>query len=78
MRRQRPIKNGRRPLPSTVLNQIHHAIDADAEKYGVSRSFVIAVILARAYRIDEQEPFETPAVPAPVPPYLRAPARTRH
>lgn len=67
-RRQRPIRGGRAPLPSCVLNTIHEAVDRDARKYGVSRSWVIAVILARAYRIEEQESYETPKPKAPIVP----------
>jgi hypothetical protein len=57
-RRQRPVKGGRQPLPSCVLSEIHRAVEADAMRYGVSKSFVISVILARAYKIDSQEPLQ--------------------
>ncbi len=57
-RRQRPVRGGREALPSCVLGAIKQAVEADAMRYGVSKSFVIAVILARAYKIKEQEPLE--------------------
>jgi hypothetical protein len=84
MRRQRPVKGGRHPLPSCVLADIQRAVEADAMRYGVSKSFVISVILARAYRITEQESIQEhedrdPAQPHhAVPLRLRVPPTTRH
>jgi hypothetical protein len=37
-------------------------------KYGVSKSFVISVILAKAYKIAEQEPLEERRPQAPLAP----------
>lgn len=84
MRRQRPVKGGRHPLPACVLQDIQRAVEADALRYGVSKSFVISVILARAYRIAEQEGIQehvdrNPEHPQPaVPAHLRVPLTTRH
>jgi len=55
IRRQRPIIGGRDSLPSTVLKDIKEAVEKDAARYGVSKSFVIAVVLAHHYKIKEQE-----------------------
>jgi hypothetical protein len=55
MRRQRPIKGGRQPLPACVIKDIKIAVDRLATRYKVSRSFVIAVTLADVFGIDEQE-----------------------
>ena len=44
----------REPLPSCVLGAIHRAVETDAARHGVSRSWVIAVILANHYRIEGQ------------------------
>lgn len=57
-RRQRPIKGGREALPSCVLKDIKDAVEREAMKYGVSKSFVIAVRLAKSYKIDEQEDYK--------------------
>jgi hypothetical protein len=85
-RRQRPVKGGREALPSCVLADIKRHVEADAMKYGVSKSFVISVILAKAYKVREQEPLEekdgpkAPIVPIPVkarPAALRT-STTRH
>ena len=57
IRRQRPIKGGREQLPSCVISSIREAVENEAIQYGVSKSFVIAVRLAKSYGIDEQEKF---------------------
>jgi hypothetical protein len=67
-RRQRPVKGGREALPSCVLGEIKRHVEADAMKYGVSKSFVISVILAKAYKIAEQEPLEERRPQAPLAP----------
>jgi hypothetical protein len=58
--RQRPVKGGRSPLPACVLKDIYDAVDRRARKFGVSRSFVIAVALAEVFGITEQETYVTP------------------
>jgi hypothetical protein len=54
IRRQRPIRGGRLPLPSTVLKDIDHAVEKEANRHRVSKSWVIATILAYHFGIDEQ------------------------
>jgi hypothetical protein len=55
IRRQKPIQGGREPLPACVLGSIRKAVENEAMRYAVSKSFVIAVRLARSYGIKEQE-----------------------
>lgn len=57
MKRQKPVKGGREPLPACVLKEIRSAIEREAERYGVSKSFVIAVALAKAFGIKKQEEY---------------------
>lgn len=55
IRHQKPFSGGRFSLPSCVLPKIRHAVENDSLRHGVSKSFVIAVILAEHYGIGEQE-----------------------
>ena len=57
IRRQRPIRGGRESLPSCVIKEILRAVEREAMEHGVSKSFVIAVRLAKSYGITEQEDF---------------------
>ena len=57
IRRQRPVKGGRDPLPACVIKDIRIAVEREASRHNVSKSFVIAVRLAKSYGIDEQETF---------------------
>jgi hypothetical protein len=57
IRRQKPVKGGREPLPSCVLGQIHEEVRQRADRYRVSKSFVIAVALAHEFGIKEQESY---------------------
>ena len=57
IRRQKPIKGGRESLPSSVIGDIYRAVEKREARYGVSRSFLIAVILADYLGVDEQERF---------------------
>lgn len=57
IRRQRRIIGGRESLPSSVIGDIYREVERRAERYGVSRSFLIAVVLADAFGIAEQERF---------------------
>lgn len=57
MYRQRPVKGGRAQLPACVLQDIRHEVEAVARRYDVSRSFVIATTLAKAFGIRGQEDF---------------------
>lgn len=55
IRRQAPIKGGRIPLPACVIKDISQEVERRAIRFGVSKSFVIAVALADAFGIEEQE-----------------------
>ena len=52
MKIQPKVKGGREPLPSTVLPRLRRAVEADAQRFNVSRSWVVAVALAEVYGID--------------------------
>ena len=57
-RRQRRIAGlTRESLPSCVIPTIYREVEKRAARYGVSRSFLIAVVLAEAFGIVEQERF---------------------
>lgn len=49
IRRQSPVKGGRTPLPACVIHAIWSRVNTEARVYGVSRSWVIAVNLAKAF-----------------------------
>jgi len=51
------VAGGRDPLPACVLHEIHHRVDAKAREFGVSRSWVIATILADYFDVKEQVSF---------------------
>lgn len=55
IRRQRPIPGGRERLGAGVLRSIEAAVQRDADRHRVSKSFVISVVLAHHYGIKEQE-----------------------
>jgi hypothetical protein len=57
IRRQRPVKGGRDSLPSCVLEEIRQAVEKEAMRYGVSKSFVIATILGKAFKVKKQEEY---------------------
>lgn len=59
IRHQRRLPRGqkREALPSCVLREIRRAIETEAMRYGVSKSFVVAVALARAFGIKGQEEY---------------------
>ncbi len=57
IRRQRPVRGGREPLPSCVIGEIYQEVERVAAKFHVSRSFVIAVALAETFGIEEQESY---------------------
>lgn len=56
-RRQKPIRGGREALPACVIKDIRREVERRAARYKVSKSFVIAVALADAFGIDEQESY---------------------
>lgn len=55
-RHQPPVRGGRDPLPSCVTGDLWLAVNTDAVRHGVSRSWVIATILGHHYDI-ETAPF---------------------
>jgi hypothetical protein len=59
VRFQRRIPGVRREaLPSCVFTNLHRAVEQDASRYGVSRSWVVAVILAAHYQLTGVEPYD--------------------
>lgn len=67
MRRQRPIQGGRDPLPACVIRDIKTQVERVARRNDVSKSFVIAVALADAFGITEQERYDRDPAPAAKP-----------
>jgi hypothetical protein len=57
IRRQRPIKGGRDPLPSCVIHEINQAVTREAHIHRVSKSWIVAVALADFFGIKTQETF---------------------
>jgi hypothetical protein len=53
------VRGGRDPLPACVLHDIWRHVDRDAAQFGVSRSWVIATILADHYKVKEQVSFKS-------------------
>lgn len=63
LRSQPRIKGtSRDPLGSAVLHDIREAVTKEALKHGVSRSFVVATILADHFGIIEQADYKRPPV----------------
>ncbi len=58
IRRQKPVKGGRTPLPSCVLKAIHTEVQRTADRFRVSRSFVIATALADAFGVTVEERYD--------------------
>lgn len=57
----RLAKGGHRdPLGSAVLHSIREAVRKEAEKFGCSRSFVVATILADHFGVGEQADYAAP------------------
>jgi hypothetical protein len=59
-RRQARVVGGRQALPSCVVKEIWAAVDRDALRFNVSRSFVIATALAEAMGIALLEDYREP------------------
>ena len=57
IRRQPAIKGGRAHLTPSVLYSIEEKVEALARTHGVSKSWVVATILADAFHIKEQPTF---------------------
>lgn len=58
IRRQRPVKGGRHPLPACVLKEIDAWVVREATRFGVSKSFVVATALAYVAGIKTQERYD--------------------
>lgn len=58
VRIQRRIRGGREGLPATVMKSIRRAVEWEAARYNVSKSFVVATRLARSFGITDQEDYE--------------------
>ena len=56
MRHQRPVRGGRDPLGAAVLKQVRSKVESTARRYDVSKSFVVATILARYFGIETEAP----------------------
>ena len=56
-RRQKPTKGGKEAMPACVIKEILRAVEKEAMSLGVSKSFVVAVRMAKSYGITEQEQF---------------------
>lgn len=57
IRRQRRVVGGRAQLPSCVLREIRARVEAEAQRHGVSKSFVVSVALAHAFGVKDQEEY---------------------
>ena len=57
VRRQPPVKGGRISGSHALLQDIEAEVERLAKIYNVSRSWVIATVLADAFRIKEQPSF---------------------
>jgi hypothetical protein len=52
VQRQTPVKGGRVPIGAGVIGEIRREVERLAARYGVSRSFVVAVALADQFGIE--------------------------
>lgn len=57
IRRQSPVKGGRAYLAPAVLREIDAEVTRLASQYRVSKSWVIATVLADAFGIKKQQPY---------------------
>lgn len=55
IRAQHPIPGGRLKMSLTAMSKISDHVAREARRFGVSKSFVIAVALADYFQITEQE-----------------------
>ena len=60
MQRQRRVPGGRKALPACVLKEIERAVENEAKRFHVSKSFVVAVALADAFGVKDQERYVAP------------------
>lgn len=59
LNRQKPVKGGRKQLPSCVLKEIRIEVEKQSRMFKVSRSFVVATALAEIFGIKQQEDYKT-------------------
>jgi len=58
IRRQKPLRGERRErLTPYVIKEIEHAVQREADRHGVTPSFVVCVRLAASYGIKRQEQY---------------------
>lgn len=57
IRFQSRVEGGRRRIGAGCIKQIEAAVAREAARHSVSKSFVISVILAKAFNIKEQEEY---------------------
>jgi hypothetical protein len=57
IRKQKPVKGGRMRVGAGVLREIEREVEKLATRHKVSKSFVIAVALAKAFKIPDQEQY---------------------
>lgn len=57
IRRQRPLKGGRDPLPSCVDPKVREAVLETTKRFRCSRSFVVAVALHDFFNIKVQDDY---------------------
>lgn len=55
MIRQRPVKGGRRQLPSCVLEKIRLAVEREARRYNCSMSLVVAFAICEGMGLNFKE-----------------------
>jgi len=60
IRRQHPVKGGRAALPACVLREINAEVEKRARRFRVSKSFVVATVLAESFGISGQESYMVP------------------
>ena len=61
VRRQRPVKGGRIPASTGLIQDAENAVRAEMRQWNVSRSFVIATCVKFALNIEEQEDYHVVA-----------------
>ena len=52
---QSRIQGGREQLPSCVIPKLLHIVESEAAKYNVSKSWIVAVAVARFFGLKEDE-----------------------
>ena len=53
--RQKPVKGGRDAVSGSVIKVLRRKIEHEAARYHVSKSFVVAVALAKFFKVDITE-----------------------